>query len=281
MQIFHTIDAVRAYLYSHKIKGRSIGFVPTMGALHAGHLSLVAASKAACDITVCSIFVNPLQFNNPEDLLKYPRTTDADTALLESVGTDVLFLPSVEEMYGSTTMLGMAFGTLDTVMEGACRPGHFSGVGIVVARLFHIIEPHRAFFGNKDFQQLAVIRCMVRDLLFPIEIIGCEILREADGLAMSSRNVRLTAEHRPQAAGIITALRAAGMALREGGISEARIAFDEYLSAYPALKKEYFEIADTSTLETVTALVDKSEVVLCAAVYMDGVRLIDNLVIGL
>ena len=199
MKVVSTIAELKNLLDDFRAEGKGIGFVPTMGALHNGHASLVKRSVSENDVTVVSVFVNPTQFNDKNDLKNYPRTLDADCALLENVGATVVFAPSVEEMYPTEDTREFSFAPLDTVMEGACRPGHFNGVAQIVSKLFYAVEPHKAYFGEKDFQQLAIIREMVRQLAFDIEIVGCPIVREEDGLAMSSRNTRLSAEERQQA----------------------------------------------------------------------------------
>lgn len=196
MHIFNTISETQQYLKAQQRAGKTIGFVPTMGALHAGHISLIERAKTENDLAVCSIFVNPTQFNNSDDLKKYPRTLERDCEMLRPVGCDVVFAPSAEEMYPSLPQLKMDFGTLETIMEGKFRPGHFNGVGIVVSKLFNIVKPDKAYFGLKDLQQVAVIRRMVQELSFDLEIIPCPTLRETDGLAMSSRNTRLSPEAR-------------------------------------------------------------------------------------
>jgi pantoate--beta-alanine ligase len=209
MLIFNTISEIQHYLKTQQRAGKKIGFVPTMGALHAGHISLIERAKTENDLVVCSIFVNPTQFNNPDDLKKYPRTLELDCKLLLSSGCDVVFAPSAEEMYPNLPHLRIDFGTFETVMEGKFRPGHFSGVGIVVSKLFNIVKPVKAYFGQKDLQQVAVIRRMVEELSFDLEIIPCPTWRETDGLAMSSRNSRLSAEARTLAPQIYKALNLA------------------------------------------------------------------------
>ena len=196
MKLINTIIELKSELDAFRNEGKSIGFVPTMGALHAGHASLVERSVKENDVTVVSVFVNPTQFNDKNDLKNYPRTLAADCELLEGLGTTVVFAPAVEEMYPEEDTRRFSFAPLDTVMEGACRPGHFNGVAQIVSKLFYAVEPERAYFGEKDFQQLAIIREMVRQLALPVQIVGCSIVREEDGLAMSSRNTLLTEEER-------------------------------------------------------------------------------------
>ena len=207
MKVVSTISELRNELDACRALGKSIGFVPTMGALHRGHVSLVERSVAENDITVVSIFVNPTQFNDKNDLKNYPRTLEADCALLEGVGATYAFAPEVSEMYPEPDTRVFSFSPLDTVMEGACRPGHFNGVAQIVSKLFYAVEPHKAYFGEKDFQQLAIIRKMVRQLNLNLEIVGCPIVREDDGLAMSSRNMLLTAEERVRAVNISRILK--------------------------------------------------------------------------
>ena len=199
MKVVATITELKNLLDTFRKEGKSIALVPTMGALHDGHASLVKRSVAENDITVVSVFVNPTQFNDKNDLKNYPRTLDADCALLENVGADIVFAPTVEEMYPEEDTRVFSFAPLDTVMEGAFRPGHFNGVAQIVSKLFYAVEPDRAYFGEKDFQQLAIIRDMVRQLALDVEIVGCPIVREQDGLAMSSRNTLLSADERERA----------------------------------------------------------------------------------
>lgn len=284
MYIFNTISETQQYLKSQQRAGKTIGFVPTMGALHAGHISLIERAKAENDLAVCSIFVNPTQFNNPEDLKKYPRTLEKDCEMLLSAGCDVVFAPSAEEMYPSLPQLKMDFGTLETVMEGKFRPGHFNGVGIVVSKLFNIVKPEKAYFGLKDLQQVAVIRRMVQDLSFDLEIIPCPTLRESDGLAMSSRNTRLSPEARALAPQIYKALNLAKEKLQAGAsVSEMQVVVNEHFASFPAFelaafRLEYFEAADFDTLLPVEAKIEDGKTALCVAAFLGGVRLIDNIV---
>src|ERR1041385_6497144 len=199
MQIFKEIGPLKLHLQQKRKEGYSLGFVPTMGALHQGHLSLIYASKTAADVTICSLFVNPTQFNNQTDLEKYPRTPKKDISLLESAGCDVLFAPEITTMYERPGIIHFDFGTLDKVLEGKFRPGHFSGVAMVVSKLFHIVEPDHAFFGQKDYQQLQIVSKLVEELKFNIKIHGVPIMREPAGLAMSSRNQRLSEEEKQRA----------------------------------------------------------------------------------
>lgn len=276
MKLFYTGQDVRNATQGQRQQS-SVGLVPTMGALHQGHLELVKAARAENDLVVCSIFVNPTQFNNPDDLSAYPRTLEADCRLLESVGCDIVFAPSVEEMYPYPLDLSLNFGTLETVMEGAFRPGHFNGVGIVVSKFFNLIQPHRAYFGQKDLQQTAIIKSLIRNLSYPIELRICPTVRESDGLAMSSRNVRLTPEERSIAPTIYRILNECKTALLEGtpvevALKNARDAF----SQQPAFRLEYIELVDADTLKPLNETGRANA--LCVAVHLGNVRLIDNIV---
>ncbi len=278
MIVFKTRAEVAEYCFSKQKEGLSIGLVPTMGALHEGHLSLVRASKGENEVTLATIFVNPIQFNNASDLEKYPRTLENDLLLLEKSGCDALFAPDEQEMYASPPSIKMDFGNLEKVMEGAFRPGHFSGVGVVVAKLFNIIKPNHAYFGQKDLQQFLVIQQMVKDLSFPIRVHACPIIRESDGLAMSSRNVRLSPQNRPVAAQLYQALlRAKEMAPKEG-VEKTKQMVASFIGQNSAFTLEYFEIADGVSLASVADIASHKRVALCIAVYLDGVRLIDNVV---
>jgi pantoate--beta-alanine ligase len=278
MQIFREIPHLKAFLTSKKLLGKSIGLVPTMGALHQGHLGLIRNSKNETDLTVCSIFVNPTQFNNPADLQKYPRTLEADISLLEKEECDVLFCPEASEMYPEKSMVSFSFGELDTVMEGKFRPGHFSGVALVVSKLFHIVEPHTAFFGQKDWQQFAVIRHLVNHLNFNTRLKSVSTFREADGLAMSSRNLRLTASQRTQARVLFEALTIAHDLLESGeSIVNVKIAIKSKMESHPEVTLEYFEIADSENLTLLNSVDESNKPILCIAAYVGEVRLIDNM----
>lgn len=279
MQIFYTVAEVQHYLKTQQKAGKTIGFVPTMGALHTGHISLIDSSKQENDLTVCSIFVNPTQFNNPEDLKKYPRTLEKDWEMLEAAHCDVAFAPSAEEMYPSLPVLKFDFGNLETVMEGRFRPGHFNGVGIVVSKLFHIVKPDKAYFGLKDLQQVAVIRQMTNDLSFDAQIVPCPTLREVDGLAMSSRNMRLSAEARALAPHIHKLLLLTKQKLQDGATSADTQAFaTAYFENYPEFELEYLEIADFDTLVPIALANAPGKTAVCIAAFLGGVRLIDNIV---
>jgi len=279
MFLFHTIKDLGDYLHQQRKLGKSVGFVPTMGALHAGHTSLIEAAKKANDLTVCSIFVNPIQFNNPDDLARYPRTLTADCALLESAHCNAVFAPNAEEMYPEKTILKFDFGDLARAMEGQFRPGHFNGVAIVVSKLFHIVQPDRAYFGQKDLQQVAVVRRMTLDLGFQIELHSCPTLRQTDGLAMSSRNQNLTADERPAAAHIFKALNLAKQLLLAGQRpAEVKQAVVAYFATIPAFRLEYFEIVNAHSLQPATETPSQGEAALCVAAHLGKVRLIDNFV---
>ena len=256
-----------------------LGLVPTMGALHAGHLSLVRAAKVRCEIVAVSIFVNPTQFGPTEDLAKYPRSFEADCAALEKESVDVVFAPSVEEMYSKGEATWVTVEGLSERLDGRSRPGHFRGVTTVVAKLFHIIEPDVAFFGQKDAAQLAVIRRMVRDLNFPVEIVGCPIVREADGLAMSSRNVYLSADERQRALALNRCLNAVEAAFRAGetSISRLREAAHEMIAREAGVRLDYLEIVDPDSLEPVDRIAQATLVAVAA--YVGATRLIDNIVL--
>lgn len=262
-------------------QGKSIGFVPTMGALHAGHIALVLKAKSENEVVVASVFVNPTQFNNQKDLVHYPRTIEKDREMLEKAGCDFLFLPEVAEMYPdgvNEVAQPIELDGLDTVMEGAHRPGHFAGVIRIVKKLFDAIGPCKAYFGEKDFQQLAVIKKMVKEWNMPVEIVPCPIIRESDGLAMSSRNMRLTEEERKIAPVISKALFKAKESRAAHSNEEIKELVTAIINSEPKLKLEYFEIADKDTLKPATAG-QKKNVVACIAVHLGAVRLIDNIVL--
>ena len=279
MQIFNTISSLQNFLNSERIKGKSISFVPTMGALHTGHLSLIEASKKQNDLTVCSIFVNPTQFNNAHDLSVYPRTLEADCQMLESIGCDAVFAPSAEEMYPQLPQIKFDFGDLERVMEGQFRPGHFNGVGIVVSKLFNIVQPDNAYFGQKDLQQCAIVNRLVKDLSFSLILNICPTQRETDGLAMSSRNRNLSPEQRNDAPHIYKALQKAADLLRKNKSSEAVKTFvKQYFEALSNFELEYFEISDFETLQPIYEL-QKGKTALCIAAFMGKTRLIDNVIL--
>jgi len=281
MQILTTAAGLHAYTEQARQTGKRIGLVPTMGALHAGHLQLVQAARAECNEVVTTIFVNPTQFNNAEDFRLYPRVPEADAALLAPAGCTVLFVPSVEEMYPRPTVLHFDFGALERVMEGAHRPGHFNGVATVVSKLFHLVRPHRAYFGQKDWQQVAVIRQLVSDLSFDLELVACPTMREADGLAMSSRNRRLGPDARAAAPRLHQVLEAAAAQVRQGvPPAQVQAEAEAALGQHPLITPEYVVVADAQTLQPLAAYAPGQAVVLCLAAHLGGVRLIDNVVVA-
>ena len=277
MKVIHTIKDLQAELSVLKAQGKKVGLVPTMGALHAGHASLVKRSVNENEVTVVSVFVNPTQFNDKNDLVKYPRTLDADCKLLEACGATYAFAPSVEEMYPEPDTRQFSYAPLDTVMEGAFRPGHFNGVCQIVSKLFEAVKPHRAYFGEKDFQQLAIIREMVRQMQFDLEIVGCPIVREEDGLALSSRNARLSAEERENALKISQTLFKSRTFAATHTVSDTLKFVEDAIAAVPGLRLEYFEIVDGNTLQKVDNWNQTSYVVGCITVFCGDVRLIDNI----
>lgn len=279
MHLFSTIVDARNFSAKVKNNGQKIGFVPTMGALHHGHIELVKKAKAENDLVICSIFVNPTQFDNAEDLKKYPRTLDADCDLLRSANCDAVFAPSAEEMYEEMPRLSFDFGNLETVMEGKFRKGHFNGVGVVVAKLFNIVSPHKAYFGKKDLQQVAVVKRLAKDLNFGLEIIPCETIRENDGLAMSSRNRRLSPQGREQAFNVYLSLKIAQEALKMGStVADAKSQVERHFKNLPQFAIEYFEIVDFETFEPIAVFTPERQTAICTANYLEGVRLIDNIV---
>ena len=277
MKVIGTIAELKRLLDDYRGEGKSIGFVPTMGALHNGHASLVERSVRENDVTVVSVFVNPTQFNDKNDLKNYPRTLEADCALLERVGAAVVFAPSVEEMYPSEDTRVFSFAPLDTVMEGACRPGHFNGVAQIVSKLFCAVEPHKAYFGEKDFQQLAIIREMVRRMAFDIEIVGCPIVREEDGLAMSSRNTLLSEDERELALTISSTLFASVDFAKVNSLAATKAFVEDMIDDTEGLELEYYQIVDGNTLQEIQEWGDSDYVVGCIALFCGNVRLIDNI----
>jgi pantoate--beta-alanine ligase len=277
LKIFPTIDEMRAASRAARHAGKRLGFVPTMGALHEGHLSLVRAARAACDVVAASIFVNPTQFGPNEDLAKYPRSFEQDCQLLEREGVDFIFAPTAEEMYPAGAVTWVTVEELSTKLDGRSRPGHFRGVTTVVAKLFHIVEPAVAFFGQKDAAQVAIIRRMVRDLNLPVEIVVCPIVREPDGLAMSSRNAYLDAQQRQQALVLYRSLRKvkelAGAGERKAGrlIEAGRAEFAKEKS----VRLDYFEIVNPDTLDPVEDI--SRGALVAVAAFLGTTRLIDNL----
>lgn len=279
IQLSHTISETRRIIKKQRAENKSVGFVPTMGALHEGHLKLVRQAAAENDFVAVSIFVNPIQFNNQEDLAKYPRTLEEDIQKLADTGCMLVFSPSVDEMYPEPDTTDFDFGELDKVMEGKFRPGHFRGVAVVVKKLFEIITPDKAYFGEKDFQQLAIIKRMVNMLKLPVEIVPFPIVREADGLAMSSRNARLTPDERDESTAIYQALLSIidtySWFIPEGikQLVIGEIQKNQYF------RVEYVEIVDTETLQPINDWMDAEHAVICVAAFIGKVRLIDNMIL--
>lgn len=277
MKLIQTIDELQKELEILRNEGKTIGLVPTMGALHEGHASLVRRAVVENDVVVVSDFVNPTQFNDPNDLLKYPRTLDADCELLEREGAKIVFAPSVDEMYPEPDTRQFSYAPLDTVMEGKYRPGHFNGVCQIVSKLFMIVGPDRAYFGEKDFQQLAIIREMVKSLEMPVQIVGCPIVREFDGLALSSRNARLSDIERKQALNISKTLFDSVKFAENHTVVETQQMVENAIRNADGLELEYFEIVDGNTLQKITAWEDTNYAVGCITVFCGDVRLIDNI----
>lgn len=284
MQTITTIAALNAAIEEAKNANKTIGLVPTMGALHEGHLSLIHKAREQNDLVVVSVFVNPIQFNNKEDLAKYPRTVEADCEKLSSAGADIAFVPSVEEMYPEPVNTVYHFGPIEEVMEGPRRPGHFSGVAVVVRRLFDLTKPNRAYFGEKDYQQIAIIRNLLEQIKYPIEIVPCPIVRAEDGLALSSRNMRLSAKARAVAPHIYATLQ---QAVEMSEVEDVETVHDfviDTLSSFHEVngldeslkfEPEYFEIVNDTTLQPISDWKDAKGIVGCIAVWLTGVRLID------
>ena len=277
MVVVYTIEQLHAFLASARAEGNSVGLVPTMGALHDGHASLVKRCVEENGVTVVSVFVNPTQFNDKGDLERYPRTLEADCCLLEALGTSCVFAPSVDEVYPEPDTRVFDFSPLDKVMEGVYRPGHFNGVAQIVSKLFAYVEPQRAYFGEKDFQQLAIIRDMVRQLSLSVEIVGCPIVRETDGLALSSRNALLTPEQRVMALNISRALFASVEYAKGHTLEKTKRMVEDAIASTDGLELEYYEIVNGTTLQTVCAWDDAEYIVGCITVYCGKVRLIDNI----
>lgn len=276
MLVLHKIKEIEEVIALQKQKGNKIGFVPTMGALHQGHISLIEYSKQQTDFTVCSIFVNPNQFNNTIDLTHYPRTPEADIKLLEEAGCDILYMPEVNDVYPENDTRIFDFGYLDIILEGAKRPGHFNGVGQVVSILLEGVKPHKAFFGSKDYQQVMVVKDLVKQLGMNVEIVACPILRESDGLAMSSRNTRLTVEERKVAALVPIIMQEAKRIVIEKGVDEAKAFVADSVAKVKIMKLDYYEICDATTLESISVVSKNKPAVSLIAVFVGNIRLIDN-----
>lgn len=277
MKVFSKISDTTAFVQKQKISGLTIGFVPTMGALHEGHLSLMRLAKSENDLLVVSIFVNPIQFNNKSDLKKYPKTFEADSLMLEEVGCDVLFAPSAVEMYPEPIVKDYDFGLIGSVMEGANRPGHFNGVAIVVKKLFEICLPHKSYFGEKDFQQLAIINKLVKMENLNLEIVPCPIVREKDGLAMSSRNKRLSREQRQAAPFIYETLLEARNLTGKKSVAEVKTWVENKFNSNDAFQLEYFEISDSIDLQEVNGWEEAENIMGFVVANMGNIRLIDNI----
>ena len=277
MEIIRTVELLRQRVAEEKQLGHSVGLVPTMGALHAGHISLVERARNDNDVVVVSVFVNPTQFNNPDDLLTYPRTENADCEKLQTAGVNYAFIPSVEEIYPEPDTRVFDLGEVAAVMEGPMRPGHFNGVAQIVSKLFAMVEPHRAYFGEKDFQQIAVIRRMVEIEGFNIDIIDCPIKREDNGLAMSSRNVRLTAEQRAIAPAIYRTLTESVEYATTHSVEETKKHVIDTLNTIDQMEVEYYEIVNAATMQPIANWSDAETAVGCITVYCGEVRLIDNI----
>jgi pantoate--beta-alanine ligase len=276
MLVLHKIDEIKAVISEERLKGKSIGFVPTMGALHQGHISLINYSKQQTGITVCSIFVNPTQFNNQSDLTLYPRTPDADVRLLEAAGCDILYMPEVSDVYPENDTRQFDFGYLDNILEGATRPGHFNGVGQVVSILLEGVKPDKAYFGSKDYQQVMVVKSLVKQLNLKVEIIACPILREPDDLAMSSRNTRLTSEERQIAALIPKWMQEAIGIAKEKGITASKKHINEQVSKISIMTLDYYEVCDAGSLESISEIKPNQKAIALIAVFVGKIRLIDN-----
>ena len=279
MKVIDTIQALRAELAAARAEGKTVGLVPTMGALHEGHASLVRRSVKENDITVVSIFLNPTQFNDKNDLDRYPRTLEADCTLLEKNGATIAFAPSVQEVYPEPDTRHFSYPPTDSVMEGAHRPGHFNGVCQGVSKLFSYVEPDRAYFGEKDFQQIAVIRRMADDLGFRIQIVPCPVVREPDGLAMSSRNTLLTPEEKATAANIYRILRESKDLAKDHSLTEVRQYVIDHINAVDSLEVEYYSIVDGGSLADVETWDGSEDIVGCITVYCGSkpIRLIDHI----
>lgn len=279
MILIHTKKELGDFLAEQRRQGKSVGLVPTMGALHIGHASLVKRSVLENDITVVSVFLNPTQFNDPTDLEKYPRTLEADSRLLEECGATVCFAPSVQEVYPEPDTRTFSYPPTDSVMEGAFRPGHFNGVCQVVSKLFMMVEPDRAYFGEKDFQQIAVIRRMVEDLKFKIEIVPCPVIREESGLAFSSRNTLLSDEERKIAATIYQTLKASKLMVGNASIQQTHDYVVEHIESIEGLRVEYYSIVDGKSLADVSDWNQSDDIVGCITVFCGSqpIRLIDHI----
>lgn len=280
MLIFTKIEALKAHLAQIRGLGKTVGFVPTMGALHTGHISLINASQAQCGHTVCSIFVNPTQFNDKSDLERYPRMPEKDALLLEKAGCDALFLPAVDEMYPGNEKATFDFGYLNEILEAEHRPGHFNGVAQVVKRFFEIVQPDKAFFGSKDYQQVMIVKALVKQMESGIEIVACPILREEDGLAMSSRNSLLSAEERQLASLIPKWMQEAKVIVLKEGILKAKNFVADKIAAYPQMKLDYYAVCNAENLRILPDEKVKPNSISLIALFVGKIRLIDNLILN-
>jgi len=278
MEIFKQIAPLKAFLEGMKRSGKTIGLVPTMGALHKGHISLIEASKSNNSFTVASLYINPTQFNNPLDHQRYPKTFDKDAEMLEKAGCDLIFCPDDAEMYTGTPIIQIDFGHLGKVMEGKYRPGHFNGVALIVSKLFNIIQPDDAYFGQKDWQQFTIICQLAEELKFNLRLHSVPIVRESNGLAMSSRNLRLSETQRNHAAVFFQALTMARMALKAGqALQDVKMAVREMVNDKPDINLQYFELANSKNLHILKNVDNSVTPIMCIAGYVGEVRLIDNM----
>lgn len=277
MQVIYTKNDLEALIGSLRSQGKTIGFVPTMGALHPGHISLIDQSKKSSDITVCSIFVNPTQFNDKNDLVRYPRTPEKDARMLEQAGCDILFMPAEQEIYPGKDERQFDFGYLDKILDGAARPGHFNGVAQVVSLLFGMVKPDKAFFGQKDYQQVMIVKALVKQFNLGVEIVPCPILREPDGLAMSSRNALLSREERAEAGFIPGIMQEARKVYHERGLEAAKAFVQEAVKPHPLMRLDYYSICDKDTLMALDQV--SSNAIALIAVFVGKIRLIDNLML--
>lgn len=279
MKIIDTVAALQLAVTEAKQQGLSVGLVPTMGALHEGHASLIRQCVAENQLTVVSVFVNPTQFNDPKDLQHYPRTFEADAQLIASLGGDIVFAPSVEEIYPQEDKRVFSYPPIDTVMEGARRPGHLNGVCQIVSKLFDMVSPDKAYFGEKDFQQIAVVRAMMRDLGYKFQLVPCPIVRETSGLALSSRNALMSEDERVLATNIYRTLRESVVFSQAHTVAETQQFVVNQLNALEGLEVEYYEIVNGETLQTVTSWEDAAQIQGCITVFCGArpVRLIDNI----
>lgn len=280
MEVLTSIDSIRLFIQKKRLSISKIGLVPTMGALHDGHLELIKFSKGQNDLTIVSIFINPAQFNKKEDFEKYPNKVSEDIKKLEGIGCDVIFMPSSKEMYTENETLKFDFGHIEKLMEGEFRPGHFSGVGLVVSKLFNIVNPDRAYFGEKDLQQLTIIKKLVKDLNFNVEIIGVPTVREASGLAMSSRNLRLSKPQKEIAVNVYKSLKLfQDLLVVNSNVFQSKNQVIDFLKNIEGLELEYLEIVDTYSLMPIKEVIQHSHISVCIAACVGKIRLIDNITI--